>query len=225
MTDIRIIEVGIQGPPGVSNAFGHRAATTAALNYGYFGGIIRSDNVPVTVAASVVALAANQLNYVECSGAGTVSANIIGFTAGQFPMATVLTGAASITTITDKRGFAAIGGGAPVSGATPDFTSAQIALTLNANHSAAHGLGSIPRRAEIVFQCVTGENGYSVGDEIRQVNTSASNGTDAIGVGAYADAANVGFQIYQQLTTNHKSNGGPVGMTLANWRARIRAWL
>ncbi|MDE3023899.1 MAG: hypothetical protein KGI54_18940, partial [Pseudomonadota bacterium] len=85
---------------------------TTGLTYGYQAGVIRSDNATTSVAAGTVALTASTTNYVEVTGAGVVSANTVGFTSGSFPLATVATGASSITTITDKRGFASVGGGA-----------------------------------------------------------------------------------------------------------------
>ncbi len=90
----------------VANIFNQATATTTGLTYGFYGGMVRSDSTSTLVADGTVALAASTTNYVEVSGAGTVTANASGFTAGRFPMATVLTGASTITTVTDKRGFA-----------------------------------------------------------------------------------------------------------------------
>lgn len=79
-------------------------STTTGLTYGYRAGRIRSDNVVTDVVAGTVALTASATNYVECTPpTGVVTANTTGFTAGRLPMATVVTGVSSITTITDKR--------------------------------------------------------------------------------------------------------------------------
>lgn len=98
--------------------FSNAAGTTTGLTYGYNAGTIRSAATTVGVAAGTIALAANTTNHVEVSGAGVVSVNSTGFTAGRFPMATVLTGASTITTITDRRGFPAVGAAIGVTAGT-----------------------------------------------------------------------------------------------------------
>jgi hypothetical protein len=90
--------------------FANAAGTTTGLTYGYQAGVIRADNVVTAVAAGTVLLTASTTNYVEVTGAGAVSANTVGFTSGRFPLATVVTGVSTITTITDKRGVIALGG-------------------------------------------------------------------------------------------------------------------
>lgn len=105
--------------------FANAAGTTTGLTYGYNAGTIRSDNATVAVVAGTVALAASVTNYVEITGAGVVSVNSSGFTSGRFPMCTVLTGSSTITTITDKRGFASVGG------AGGSFTGGTLTSALN----------------------------------------------------------------------------------------------
>lgn len=56
-----------------------------------------------TISQVSVALTANTTNYVESTLSGTVTKNTTGFTAGQIPLYTVVTGTSSITTITDQR--------------------------------------------------------------------------------------------------------------------------
>lgn len=87
--------------------FAQDTGTTSALNYGYKAGFIRSNNNPTSISASTVALTDNTTNYVEVDTSG-VSANTVGFTGGKFPMATVVTSAGAITTVTDKRSFATV---------------------------------------------------------------------------------------------------------------------
>lgn len=90
--------------------FANAAGTTTGLTYGYNAGTIRSDNATVAVAAGTLTLAASITNYIEVTGAGAVSSNTTGFTSGRWPICTVATGASTITTITDKRGFASVTG-------------------------------------------------------------------------------------------------------------------
>lgn len=105
--------------------FANAAGTTTGLTYGYQAGVIRQDNLTTSVAAGTVALAASATNYVEINGTGTVSANTSGFTAGRYPLAQVVTGASSITTITDKRGLIAVGASGISLGAVNVFTKNQ----------------------------------------------------------------------------------------------------
>jgi hypothetical protein len=84
--------------------FSNKASTTTGLTYGYYGGLTRADNAVVAVADGTVALTASNTNYVELDAvSGTVSRNTVGFTAGRIPMAQVVTGGSTITSITDKR--------------------------------------------------------------------------------------------------------------------------
>lgn len=74
------------------------------LDVDYSAGRIRVDTgAPVDVAASSLTLTDDDTNYVECDSAGTVSDNVVGFTAGAFPLATVVTSGGDITSVTDKR--------------------------------------------------------------------------------------------------------------------------
>jgi len=52
-----------------------------------------------------LALTASTTNYVEIDGAGTASFNTTGFTDGRIPIASVVTGGSTITTITDNRSW------------------------------------------------------------------------------------------------------------------------
>ncbi len=83
--------------------FGNNTNTTGGLTYGYYGGRIYSNGANITIADGTKALTASATNYVQRTAAGVVSVNTTGYTAGLIPMATVVTGTASITTITDTR--------------------------------------------------------------------------------------------------------------------------
>jgi hypothetical protein len=112
--------------------FSNAVGTTTGLTYGIQAGVIRQDNVTTAVAAGTVALAASTTNYVELTGAGVASANAVGFTSGRYPLATVLTGASAITTITDKRGVISLGAGVQLGGVnvfTKNQSAAMVALT------------------------------------------------------------------------------------------------
>ena len=74
------------------------------LDVAFSAGRIRvGDGAPIDVAASTLTLADDDTSYVECDAAGAVSDNIVGFTDGSLPMATVVTASGDISSITDDR--------------------------------------------------------------------------------------------------------------------------
>lgn len=83
--------------------FGRRASTTSALTWGYYGGVMLVDGVLTTISNGTVALTASTTNYVEATRAGVVSKNTTGFTAGQIPLYTVVTGGSTVSSYTDHR--------------------------------------------------------------------------------------------------------------------------
>ena len=83
--------------------FGNNTNTTGGLTYGYYGGRIYSNGLNIAIANGTIGLTASATNYVQRTAAGIVSVNTTGYTTGLIPMATVVTGTASITTVTDTR--------------------------------------------------------------------------------------------------------------------------
>lgn len=84
--------------------YGRRASTTAALTWGYYGGVVSISGTPTQVANGTVSLTASATNYVEADPVdGTVSANATGFTPGRLPLYEVATGASTVTSYTDLR--------------------------------------------------------------------------------------------------------------------------
>lgn len=76
---------------------------TAGLNYFYRGGVGWSGTLYTSVAAGSVALTDDDVNYVEHTLAGVVSANVVGFSVDQVPMAEVTTADGAITALVDRR--------------------------------------------------------------------------------------------------------------------------
>ncbi len=97
--DLQIID-SLAGP---AIQFGYKQSTTTGLTFGYYGGRVYSNGSNVTIADGTIGLTASTTNYVQRTAAGTVSVNTTGYTTGLIPMATVVTGASSITTVTDTR--------------------------------------------------------------------------------------------------------------------------
>lgn len=100
--------------------------------------------------AAAQAVTANQTNYVQLSKAGVLDINIVGFTDGYLPLATVVAGAADISSITDKRAWLTMA-------LTPDQVAALAGTSgtpstsnkfvTNADTSTTYGAGRIPRAA------------------------------------------------------------------------------
>jgi microcystin-dependent protein len=83
--------------------FGYKRSTTTGLTLGYFGGVLEIDGAIVAIADGTIALSASNTNYLERTPAGVVSKNTAGFSADKIPMATVVCGASTITSITEGR--------------------------------------------------------------------------------------------------------------------------
>ena len=86
-----------------ATAFGRRQSTSSGLTWGYYGANLNVDGVLTQIANGTVALSASTTNYVEATRAGVVSKNTTGFTAGQIPLYSIVTGASSVTSYTDYR--------------------------------------------------------------------------------------------------------------------------
>jgi hypothetical protein len=95
--------------------YGRRASTTAALTWGYYGGMLNISGTPTAVANGTLSLTASATNYVEADPSdGSVSVNTSAFTGGRIQLYTVVCGTATVTSYTDHRtpdlGVASIGG-------------------------------------------------------------------------------------------------------------------
>jgi hypothetical protein len=85
--------------------FGCDAANTAALTFGYYGGVMYVNGAITAVASGTVLLSASATNYVESTSAGVVSTNTTGFTAGRIPLYTIATLTATIDTVNPARAW------------------------------------------------------------------------------------------------------------------------
>jgi hypothetical protein len=92
--------------------FGRRASTSAALTWGYYGGVIRIGSTLTAIPNGTVVLSPSATNYVEVDPAtGTVSVNTSAFTAGRMPLYAVVAGASTVSSYTDQRTLASMAGG------------------------------------------------------------------------------------------------------------------
>lgn len=109
----------------------------------------------------------------------------------------------------------------------PYFESTEQALTNSTDTAVAHGLGRIPRLAQVVIRCKTTEFGYAVNDEINVGAMGDSQGAQR-DCSLYVNATNVGFSLCAGGISIARRDAGQVGnlgnITNANWKAVLRAW-
>jgi hypothetical protein len=106
-------------------------ANTTGLTYAILAGHIRVGGTITAVPESTVALTPNMTNYVEADpGTGVVSANTSAFAVSRIPLQVVVTGASSVTTVTDDRAWL-VGSGLPVGMVAffPDVTTCPVGWT------------------------------------------------------------------------------------------------
>lgn len=83
--------------------YGRNAITSLGLVWGYLGGRVYLNGVPVLIPNGTLTLAANLTHFIEVSATGAVSSNISGFAPDRVPLYRVVTGAVSVTSYEDHR--------------------------------------------------------------------------------------------------------------------------
>ena len=109
---------------------------------------------------------------------------------------------------------------------TAEYVSSNQTITAGGLLTLAHGLGSVPKNVYFELECVTADQGWSIGDVVMgQLNnaTTADNRHSAL----YYDATNIYFRF--SSTTNafvycNKGTGAAAIFTNARWQLRVRAF-
>ena len=85
----------------------------------------------------------------------------------------------------------------------------------------AHGLGATPTLLVAEIECLTAENGYSIGDRVfTAVDRMGPGGASPWGI--FADATNVTALCNGNYVNQaHKSSRANVNMTMSNWKLRV----
>jgi hypothetical protein len=114
----------------VSALFGRHASTTAALTWGYYGGVVVVSGTPTAIANGTLALTASLVNYIEYNPiTGALVVNTTGWSAtslGYARVYAVTCGASAVTSYVDWR-FQGIG--APIAQFPMQYISTWNALT------------------------------------------------------------------------------------------------
>lgn len=103
------------------------------------------------------------------------------------------------------------------------FTSSEIAVVSgsNAYTAVAHGLGAVPSLVQISLRNKTAEAGYSVNDEFICMGVVSGVGE----MNVTANATNITILQLSNAAVLNKTTAAASGITTANWKYVIRAWI
>lgn len=108
------------------------------------------------------------------------------------------------------------------------FESAEVALATSTKLSAAHGLGAVPRKFEVVYRCTTADAGYSVNDEVSFASIWNGGGASLVAEPIFScgvDATEVfATQSIGHAVLDKSGLGTGVTMTISRWKLVFRAW-
>ena len=108
----------------------------------------------------------------------------------------------------------------------PNFTSAAQTFAAATSTSLAHGLGAAPSKIRVIYECITTDRGYAVGDRV-SFGESHYNVTSSSTFGHIirTDATNVTIAYGSGgLTLPNASSGIEQTLTAANWEIYVEAW-
>jgi hypothetical protein len=194
--------------------FGRRSSACAGLTWGYYGGVLPVAGVPTTIANGTLTLAASQTNYVEATTAGVVSSNTSAFTGGRLQLYTVVTGASTVTSYTDKRysglGVSAGAGTTPTgSGFTHITSGAQDVAARAVDVSSADVTGTL---AAARMPALTGD-----------VTSSAGAVATTIASGVVSNAKLATMATHTFKGNNTGSTAAPLDLTATQLTAEMNA--
>lgn len=96
------------------------------------------------------------------------------------------------------------------------------ALAVSQTQTLGHSLGAMPNRVQVSLLCVTGELGFSAGDEVFSFG-NYSDGTAGRRWTITGDTTNFTTRTdAQNINVLRKDTGAAASITMANWKFRIR---
>lgn len=106
---------------------------------------------------------------------------------------------------------------------TKSFESGQQTISGSGALTLAHGLGSKPKLYMVVLQCLSGQGGYSVGDEV--LIDPAYHGVNSSGISVSPDSTNINIRFgVDAMFLIRKDTGAVIGITNSSWALVARAW-
>lgn len=207
--------------------------TSKSADYGLLaadvGGLFKMNSAsPHTFTLLSGATAGNggQINF-ESVGAGICTITRAGSDTIASGGSQVLT---SITLAIGDKGYLVSDGGSPAVWTwfgSRHYDSGQQAITAAGALTLPHGLGVQPLITSLVLHCVTGELGYSAGDEVNLTAGQAEEtSTNNRGVNTKIDATNLTVRfgnVASSIALNSGSSGSAGSITNANWTIIWRA--
>lgn len=98
-----VVDGGVQTTKLADYSYDSSAST--GFTFAYRGGRLQVGSTVVSTPAGTVELDASTTNYVEVDGQGVVTSNSVGFSNGQVPLYSVVTGSSDISTMEDRRAW------------------------------------------------------------------------------------------------------------------------
>ncbi len=105
---------------------------------------------------------------------------------------------------------------------SPDFSATGETVTNDTLLEVAHGLGAIPSLVKVSLVNVTGELGYSTGDEI--TGSEFSYGLRDRGISILIDATNISIIQGLGIAVLDKSTFNDASVAVAKWTWTVRVW-
>lgn len=151
-------------------------------------------------------------------GTGTSGGGTLTFTAAHLAWSTAPTNGSDLTnkTYVDAKPLSKF------------YESAQQTITSAGSLTLAHGLGSSPKLVQTTLKCVTAEQNFSVGDEIVVFGTDQSSASTDRANTFVIDATNISVRFSSAgncFVVANKTTGAAVGLTNADWKLIVRAWV
>ena len=108
-----------------------------------------------------------------------------------------------------------------------EYDSGNQTITSGGALTLTHGLGGSPKLVMLLLKCVTGEAGYSAGDEVLIGHNQDIAGALSQGVSIVPNMTSIDVRFGSEVNAFSvlaKNNGVASDLTNANWALVVRAW-
>ena len=104
---------------------------------------------------------------------------------------------------------------------TTEYVSPEQTIALGATTNLSHGLGRLPKLAQLSLVCKTAELGCSVGEEITVARDANNNSS---GADVFRSSTNLRVVVGGSAVLVFNASGSIIAITPTNWRLIVRAW-